>query len=171
MQAITHFLVGIILQILIFPYNPPLGIIFGILTCFFSHFLVDSFAKVTYHPPDAKTNDKFWIIVHIIFYIGAGVVLIYYWIPYWIGMGFSVLIDIYDWGFIRGGRYIKKDPEWLEVYQIHPVIDKVRDRLFFWLPNWNVKRYGVVPEFVLIAIFLYFIECLSNYPPNQFGII
>ena len=161
MQAVTHFLASIILQTLIFPENPPFGsseiqIIIGILAIFFSHFFIDIFAKITYHPPNARVEDKFWVISHIIFYIGAGVVLIYFWIPYWPGMLFSILIDIYDWGFIRGGRYIKKDPDWAEKYSIHPLIDKIRDKLFFWLPNWNEKRYGVIPEIILICLLLYF---------------
>ncbi|MHA1299890.1 MAG: hypothetical protein ACTSO9_10680 [Candidatus Helarchaeota archaeon] len=161
MQAITHFLVGIVLQILIFPERPPfetpvLNLIVGIVLIFFSHFLIDCIAKLTYHPPRAKTDDKFWIIFHILIFIGSGMVLVYFWIPYWIGMGFSVLVDLYDWVFIRGIRYLKKDPIWAERYQIHPIIDKIRDKLFFWLPNWNEKRYGVIPEIILIGILLYF---------------
>ena len=92
---------------------------------------LDTIAKITYHPASPQ-NNKFWLVTHILFYIGAAVVLVYFWIPYWIGMGVSVMVDIYDWGFIRGVRYFRKDPDWLESYRIHPLIDKIRERFFFF---------------------------------------
>ena len=153
-QAISHFLVGIIIQILVIEIFPPLGLILVMIFAFFSHFLVDSFARMTYHLKEPQPQDKFWVIYHIIIYAASAVVLIYFWTPFWIGMGFSVLIDIYDWGVIRGGRKLKKDPTWLEGYEIHPLIDKFRTKFFSWLPDWNEKRYGVVPEAILIIIFL-----------------
>ncbi|MHA1377092.1 MAG: hypothetical protein ACTSRG_01805 [Candidatus Helarchaeota archaeon] len=163
MQAITHFLVGIILQILIFPENPPFQspslfyVIFGIVIIFFSHFLVDIFGRITYHTPDPHPESKFWVVWHIIIFISSGIILVFFWIPYWIGMGASVIVDIYDWGFIRGVRYFKKDPNWAKKYQIHPIIDKIRSKLFFWLPDWNEKWYGVIPEILIIGFSLFFI--------------
>ncbi len=158
MQAISHFLVGIIIQMLLLEVFTPFGIVVGVILvfifAFFSHFLVDSFARMTYHLKEAQPHDKFWVSYHIIIITAAAIVLIYFWRPFWIGMGASVLIDIYDWGFIRGGRKLKKDPLWLEKYQIHPLIDKFRTKFFLWLPDWNDKRYGVVPEAILIGILL-----------------
>lgn len=162
MQAITHFLIGVILQILIFPFNHPIGLVIGILICFFSHFLVDCLAKITYHPATAQTGDKFWVVSHIFLIIGAGVVLVYFWNLYWIGMVFSVLVDIYDWGFIRGIRYLKKESDWFQRYQIHPFIDRIRDKIFFWLPNWNEKHYGIIPEVIFIGLLYYFIIYLKG---------
>lgn len=154
MQAITHFLVGIIIQAVLISLISPLGIILVIVLAFFSHFLVDSLAKVTYHLKDPQWHDKFWIAYHIIIITLAAVVLVYFWVPYWWGMGIASLIDIYDWMFIRGIRKVKNDPLWLQKYEIHPLIDKFRTKFFAWLPDWNAKRYAVVPEAILIVILL-----------------
>lgn len=158
-QAISHFLVGIIVQIIFIEILPPLGLILVIILAFFSHFLVDSVARMTYHLKEAQPQDKFWVIYHIVIYAASAGVLIYFWVPFWIGMGFSVLIDIYDWGFIRGGRKLK-NPTWLEGYEIHPLIDRFRTKFFSWLPDWNEKRYGVIPEAILIGVLLIIIYLL-----------
>ncbi|NVM29559.1 MAG: hypothetical protein HWN65_12025 [Candidatus Helarchaeota archaeon] len=154
MQAVSHFLVGIIIHFLLIDILPPIGVILVIIMAFFSHFLVDSFARMTYHFKEAQPQDKFWIIYHIIIITAGAVVLIYFWNPFWLAMGASVLIDIYDWGVIRGVRKLKKDPTWMEGYEIHPLIDKFRTKFFLWLPDWNEKRRGVIPEAILITILL-----------------
>ena len=158
MQAISHFLVGIIIQMLLLEIFTPFGVVLGvtlvIIIAFFSHFLVDSVARMTYHLKEAAPHDKFWVIWHIIVITGAAIVLVYFWRPYWFAMGASVLIDIYDWGFIRGGRKLKKDPLWLDGYEIHPLIDRFRTKYFSWLPDWNERRIGVVPEAILIVLLL-----------------
>ena len=160
MQAITHFTVGILLQILLINILYPLGLVLTIIACFFSHFLVDTIALITYHPSEPKPKDKFWVIYHIILGVAAGIVLVWFWVPFWIGMGFATLVDIWDWGIIRGVRYVKKDPNWMEKYQIHPTIDKIRDKGFYWLPNWNEKKYGIIPEIIINAILLFLIILL-----------
>lgn len=160
MQAITHFLVGIIIQMLLITFYPPFNIILIIVLAFFSHFLVDSVAKMTYHLKEAQPHDKFWVIYHIIIYTASGIVLVYFWNPYWWAMGIASIIDIYDWVFIRGIRKLKKNPLWLEGYEIHPFIDKFREKFFRWLPDWNEKRFAVIPEAILIAILLVIIYFL-----------
>lgn len=158
MQAISHFLVGIIIQMLLFVVFQPVGLILGVilvlLLSFFSHFLVDSVARMTYHLKEAAPHDKFWVGYHIVIITAAAVVLVYFWKPYWWGMGASVLIDIWDWGVIRGIRKLKDNPLWLEGYEIHPLIDKFRTKFFSWLPDWNGRRIGVIPEAILIALLL-----------------
>jgi hypothetical protein len=133
---------------------PPLGVILVIIIAFFSHFLVDSLARLTYHMKDPQPQDKFWVGYHIVIYAASAAVLIYFWQPFWLGMGCSVLIDIYDWMLIRGVRKLKHDPTWLEGYEIHPLVDRFRAKFFSWLPDWNEKRYAVIPEGILIAILL-----------------
>ncbi len=136
----------------------PLGIVIGVILvivlAFFSHFLVDSLARMTYHLKDPAPHDKFWVAYHIVIFAASGVVLIYFWNPYWLGMGVSSLIDLWDWGLIRGVRKLKNDPLWLEGYEIHPLIDKFRNKFFRWLPDWNERRIGVIPEAVLIGLLL-----------------
>ena len=154
MQAISHFLFVIIIHILLIELFPPLGLILMIILAFFSHFLVDSIARMTYHLKEAQPHDKFWVIYHAIIIPAGFVVLIVFWNPYWLAMGMSVLIDIWDWGVIRGGRKLKKDPTWMERYEIHPFIERFRTKFFSWLPDWNERRIGVIPEAILIAVLL-----------------
>ena len=34
--------------------------------------------------------------------------------------------------------------------QLQPLVDKIREKTFFWLPNWNYKKFGVIPEIIVI---------------------
>jgi hypothetical protein len=154
LQAITHFLVGIIIQSLFINFSPPYNIFLIIVIAFFSHFLIDCIAKITYHLKDPQPHDKFWVLYHIIIFTASAIVLVYFWKPFWWGMGVAVLIDIYDWIIIRGIRKLKKNPLWLQGYEMHPLIDKFREKFFAWLPDWNEKRYAVVPEAILILALL-----------------
>ncbi|MHA1266135.1 MAG: hypothetical protein ACTSRS_12960 [Candidatus Helarchaeota archaeon] len=160
MQAVSHFLVGVIIQLLIGDLVAPVGLFLVILLSFFSHFLIDSLAKMTYHLKDPHPEDKFWLSYHIIIFASSFFVLVYFWNPFWLAMGCSVLIDIYDWVFIRGMRVLKKDPGWFSKYELHPYIDRFRAKYFAWLPDWNEKRYGVVPEAILITILVVVINYL-----------
>ena len=70
MEDITHFLTGVLIQILFFMYFIfPFNILFTMVFAFLSHFLIDALAKITYHTPEALKGDKFWIIWHIIIYL------------------------------------------------------------------------------------------------------
>ena len=89
MQAPTHFFTGILLAKLVgvlLP-NPPLfwsilligGLAFG------SHFLLYGIAVSTYHPPQAKWDNSFWVIFYVVFvYIGAVVVIVIFREFWWI---------------------------------------------------------------------------------------
>ncbi len=160
MQAITHFTTGILIQILIINILYPLGLFLTIIICFFSHFLIDAVALITYHPSEPKPKDKFWVIYHIFLGITAGIVFIWFWIPFWIGMICTSLVDLWDWGIIRGVRHIKKDPDLMTKYQMHPIIEKIRDKAFYWLPNWNENNLAVIPEIVFNGILLILIILL-----------
>lgn len=162
MEAITHILTGVLIQILCFQYIPfPYNIILTILLAFFSHFLIDALAKITYHTPDARWDDTFWVIWHIIIFASSILVAIWFFIPYWLGLLSANLVDIWDWLILRNMQKIKESPEnesskekWGHQYFIHPLIDTFRTKLFFWLPNWNYKKRGILPELMLIASLL-----------------
>lgn len=159
MEDITHFLTGVLIQILFFMYFKfPFNILFTMVFAFLSHFLIDALAKITYHTPEALKGDKFWIIWHIIIYSGSLIILIIFFIPYWLGMLFAKIVDIWDWIILRPiqNKKKKKNPEskWMEKYFFHPIIDKIRKRTLFWLPNWNFKRKGIIPEIIIILFLL-----------------
>jgi len=135
-------------------------IIFG----FLSHFIVDSFAKVTYHTPEPLKEDRFWVSWAI---ISNGITIIFvvwviligqFWFFFWGGF-FSILVDIYDWGILRPiqnkGKNSNDESYWKQGYFFHKLIDKIREEVppFSWLPNWNYERKGVIVELAIIVIF------------------
>ena len=161
MQAVTHLLTGIVIQILCFMYfTLPLNIIFTIVFAFLSHFMVDAFAIVTYHTPEPQKGDRFWSAWIIIMIVGAFVLVIWliiiglFWF-YFLGGFFAILVDIVDWGILRPIQYKKKELDsksiWEEGYYFHKLIAKFREKTLFWLPNWNYKRKGIIPEIIVIT--------------------
>ena len=162
MEAITHILTGVLIQILCFEYIPfPYNIIITVILAFFSHFLIDALAKITYHTPDARWKDPFWVIWHVIIFASSIFAAIWLLVYSWalvLGMVCANLVDIWDWAILRNIQKIKESPEndssgekWGEKYFIHPLIDKFRKKAFFWLPNWNYKKRGIIPELFLIS--------------------
>jgi len=156
MELITHLLTGILVQLacfifFIFPLNIILTIIFG----FLSHFLIDTLAKITYHTPEPHKEDKFWVAWHIITPVLAIILAI--WViligKFWfflLGTIAANAVDIWDWLILRPIQ----NPEakfWGEKLYIHPTIDWIRDHLFGWLPNWNYKKKGIIPEIITIV--------------------
>ena len=163
MQAITHFLAGIFLNVLVIKFIEPvwLQVILIIALGILSHVIIDTFTYFTYHPseaPNPVTRDKFWLVWHAIVYIGSAVVLIYYWIPYWLGMGASVLPDLYDWLFIRPVRSLKKDPDFMKGKEFHPHIDNFREKYLPWIPDWTHRRRGIIPELVIWSVCFIVVE-------------
>ncbi|MFX0206201.1 MAG: hypothetical protein ACFFDT_09450 [Candidatus Hodarchaeota archaeon] len=158
MQFPTHIIIGVLIQYAISTLIPTplwLSLILIVIFTFSSHFLLDALAKVTYHPPE-RIEDNFWLIWHIFVYaIGILLVLIFIW-EYWIGILFANLPDLWDWFTLRKIATRKNQPNWGIRYYLHPVANKIRSYLFFWLPNLNYNRAGILPEFILIFGFLLF---------------
>ena len=165
MELITHVLTGIFIQILCFRYLAfPFNILLTMLFAFLSHFVIDTFAKLTYHTPVALKDDKFWVYWHYIIYISSGATIItglIFYPPYLLGGLFANLVDLWDWVILRPlqNKKKKKDPEskWGEGYFIHPIIDWIRDKPFGWLPNWNYKRKGIIIEIITIFSLIFLI--------------
>lgn len=164
MQAITHVLVGIVIQNLCFIFiGSPFNYIFTVVFAFFSHFVVDAFAKITYHPPDPQKGDNFWrtwgiiMIIAPIFLSIWLIILKQFWF-YFLGAFFSILVDIMDWGIIRPldarKKNLDKDTMWHQTGFFHTYIDILREKILFWLPNWNYKRKGIIPEIILLIVLL-----------------
>jgi hypothetical protein len=156
MEAITHILTGVVLQIISFKYTPfPWNYILTIVLSFFSHFLIDALAKITYHTPEPHKDDNFWVAWHIIILVASIGSAIYFFIPYWVGAIFANAVDLWDWAIMRRIQKRKKENEnidkWGEKYFIHyKIIDKIREKVFFWLPNWNHNKYAIIPELIMI---------------------
>ena len=162
MELITHVLTGVLIQVLCFKYLVfPLNLLLTMLFAFLSHFVIDTLAKITYHTAEALKDDKFWVIWHYIIAISSISTIcvgLFFFIPYIIGGLFANLVDIWDWVILRPIQNKKKkenpDSKWGEGYFIHPVIDWIRDKPFFWLPNWNYKKKAITVEIITITILL-----------------
>lgn len=124
--------------------HPVLSGIIVFIATFLSHFLVDAFAKITYHVPDARPEDKFWLGYHIFIYLLTIALLIVFLNTYWIAILGSVFIDVIDWGILRG--LLKKEP------YIHPIIDKFREKCFSWLPDLIEEKWTVINEFIILGL-------------------
>ena len=58
-----------------------------------------------------------------------------------------------------------KEAKWNEKGFFHPAIDWLREKPFFWLPNWNYEKKGVIVEILTIVILwtliIYFLPFLK----------
>ncbi|MGQ4874883.1 MAG: hypothetical protein ACP6IY_12525 [Promethearchaeia archaeon] len=180
MEAITHILTGIIIQILCFIYFVfPINWFMTAILAFFSHFLIDTLAKITYHTPEPHKEDKFWVIWHIItialifiviaIFFFINVLLIAFFLY---GAFFANLVDIWDWMILRPkhNKFKKENPNgkfWGEKLYIHPIIDWIREKPFFFLPNWNEKKKGVIFEILTLTILslliFYYFQIFDNF--------
>jgi hypothetical protein len=164
MIIITHLLAGILIQILCFKFfQSPLNCLLTFVFAFLSHFILDSFTNITYHTPDPQKGNKFWVFWRIFDYSGTAIISIMFFFPYVLGMLFANLMDVVDWVILRP-IYRKKVGEdefsWNKDFIFHSLITKFRNKLLFWLPNWRFKKYGIIPELIIISGFLIFIIIL-----------
>jgi hypothetical protein len=147
MQAPTHFLVAIVCAKWIEIYwgitSPLLMIVFIALIAFLSHYLVDLIVFMTYHPKEAHPQDKFWVGYHIWAFGLTLFLVIWFWNPFWWVMICSVLVDIIDWGVLRG---ILHRPT-----IFHPFIERIRDKYFSWIPNCTEQRWAIIPELIILT--------------------
>lgn len=164
MIIITHLLAGILIQILCFKFFIfPINFLFTILFTFLSHFILDAFVNITYHTPDPQKESKFWLSWRVFDYTGTAIIAILFFFPYVLGMVFANMMDIVDWVILRP-IYRKKvgneEFDWNKNFVFHELIKKFREKLLFWLPNWRYKKYGIIPELIIISGFLIFIIIL-----------
>jgi len=178
MEMITHILMGVLIQLLCFIFLPLwLAIILTIILGFFSHFLIDALAKMTYHTPEPHKDDRFWVIWHIITPFLIIVFIVWIFIVNWVlffvfllGAISANLVDIWDWMILRPKqRKLKaEDPEakfWGDNLFIHPAIDWVREKVppFSIMPNWNYEKKGVIIEMITIAVLWILVSLLIPY--------
>jgi len=164
MIIITHLLAGILIQVLCFKaFYFPLDFLLTMLLAFLSHFLLDAFVEITYHTPDPQKGDKFWLTWRIFDY-GVSIILLVLFIPYILGMILANIVDIIDWGILRPIHRRKDEKEnynWNKNYVFHTIIAKIRKKFLFWLPNWKYKKFGIIPE-ILIMIILFILIILMK---------
>jgi len=156
MNLITHVLSGVLIQILCFIFFTfPFNYLFTILIAFLSHFIIDAFSKITYHTPEPHWDDKFWISWNIgIRIVGYSALIPFY--HYYLGIIFASLPDIWDWTIVRRiqkRRNVDRKIDYRHNNFFHRIVDKIREKTLFWLPNWIYEKKAVITE-ILIEIAL-----------------
>jgi hypothetical protein len=157
MQAPTHLVAGICLQkaVRVIPPSPWRYVLVALLALTI-HGILDRLAKFTYHPPKRLWKDRFWIAYHSFLAVATIYILVLYWREYWFVTVFSIAPD-FDWvmidlsgylGFLHYRRPFLHD-------RLLRIIDSIPTPSFARsLPNWNVKRKGVLVELLLLAILI-----------------
>ena len=155
MNLLTHVLGGILVQIICFRLFPfPLDLILTIIFAFFSHFIIDAFVLITYHPSEPQKADKFWLSWQIITY-GTGILTSVIFFHYILGIIFANFVDIIDWLILRPFHELRAKNskiDWRRNYLFHNLISKIREKILFWLPNWNYEKKGIITEVILDII-------------------
>ena len=152
MQLPTHVIFGVIIQLLVYQFYPHADIFFLVsvfLIAFISHFIIDSLAIMTYHPPE-RQHTNFWLYWHIFVYV-SGILLILIALisnPLFIvGILGANLPDLWDWVLLR---WILKS-ENKKLY-IHKYANKIRSLFKNHVPDLSYNTIGIIPEFILIVL-------------------
>ena len=153
MNLLTHVLIGVFIQILCFIFFTfPLNFLFTMLFAFLSHFIVDALAKITYHTPEPHWDDKFWVSWNITVRI-SGYIAIFLFFPYYLGMLFANLPDIWDWVIIRRIQKRRNKNGKIDYHHnnfFHRMVDIIREKTLFWLPDWIYEKKAVIVEIIII---------------------
>jgi len=157
MQLPTHLIVGILIQEMItlyIPRNDFIRVLLTIICCFSSHFFVDAISIITYHPPE-RENTKFWLYWHIFVYTAGILIFILFFNPYWLGMLSAYVVDLWDWYFLRPVSNKYNKPDLYQRYGLHFIANTLRKPLIkVGVPDLRYNPYGIIPELVLIGLFL-----------------
>ena len=114
-----------------------------------SHFLLDSIAIMTYHPPQ-RQQTKFWLYWHVLVYTSGIFMIIAFLLInslFIVGIVGANLPDLWDWVLLRG--ILKSKNKRLYV---HKYANKIRSLFINHVPDLSYNAWGVIPEFILIMI-------------------
>jgi hypothetical protein len=166
-----HFLTGVLIQSLIFNWLP---ISWGswlliILISFLSHFIIDVFSWICYHPHLPQKQDPFYRKEHLVVSILPAIVGIYFVFfrvdgfhlfgslidpeCYFFAMLFAWFVDLIDWVFVRGLIHFNKlDKKYWDEGMFHGWINVFRKKIFPWIPDRRMIRSGWIVEFIVGAV-------------------
>lgn len=152
LQLPTHVTFGVLIQIslgLLFPKADIFFYILVFLTAFISHFILDSLAIMTYHPP-TRQHTNFWLYWHIFVY-ATGIFLIVVSLSinifFIVGIIGANLQDLWDWVLLR---WLLKSTN--KKLYIHKYVHKIRSLFISYVPDLTYNRLGIIPESVLYLI-------------------
>jgi len=150
-------LAGILIQFLVFYWIgtiPWLAVILVLVFGFLSHGILDPIAaKFTYHRPDPKWDDKFWLGYHIGMYTFT-LFIVMFFIQYWLGMLASIIVDLFDWGARALKRFKFLHLDWYTEPYVHNIVNKP---LLYCLKGIKGDVYSksrVIPEIIIDVVLL-----------------
>jgi len=164
MQGPTHLVAGICLQKAMRVMPPsPLRYLLVALLALLIHGILDRLAKFTYHPTKPLWKDHFWMAYNVILALATIYILVLYWREYWFVSIFSIAPD-FDWVMMNLSGYLGFLP-----YKrpfLHDKLFRIVDSILTpsrtrFLPNWNLKRKGVLVELLLLAILIFIIVMID----------
>ena len=170
MQGPTHILVGISLEKIFSKkrMQPVVRFVVIAVIALFLHSVFDRIARITYHPPDARYHDPFWVGWHLIIYGLTIYMLVKYWRKYPIGITFSILPD-FDWVILHGSKALMGEhPIWYQTGHIHQFLHNITDAvppfslLHQHLPDRTDDKLGFLWEALIIISLLLFIRWLDK---------
>jgi hypothetical protein len=179
----THFLMGILIQKIFFYFFPPSPLIWLIILIlsFLSHWLIDPFSYVTFHPDENydknHPNDhirKYITIIAAILTASIGIYFIFFTVEkfrlcsslispncYFFTMLAAWFVDVIDWIIVR--NLAKKgiiDKKYFALGILHPTINKFRETVFPKMPNWREKKWAFGVDLGITALLALFVFLL-----------
>lgn len=157
MQLPTHVIFGVAIQIAISILYPRQDLIFFVMVfviALLSHFILDSLAIMTYHPPN-RQQTKFWLYWHIFVYLTGIFFIIVALVSnplLIVGIIGANVPDLWDWVLLR---WILKSTN--KKLYIHKFANKIRSIFKNHVPELTYSKIGILPESVLISLSVLYI--------------
>jgi hypothetical protein len=160
MQTPTHILIGALIQKAVERRVPrrlvpwvsaPLALL--------SHGVLDKLARFTYHPPQARWRDPFWVTFHAAALAGSVALFRRYGRRFKWGVRPAVAQDL-EWVAVHGLRALRPDVDPFGGVRLHGLVSEALDRVpgvraLERLPHWTHKRKAALVEAALIGLVLW----------------
>ena len=154
MQLPTHVIFGVLIQIAISILYSKQDLFFFVMVFFLallSHFILDSLAIMTYHPPN-RQQTNFWLYWHIFVYL-SGIFFIIIALAnnpiFIVGIIGANLPDLWDWILLRW--LLKSTNKKLYVQKF---ANNIRSLFKDYVPDLTYNKLGIIPESILIILVL-----------------
>ena len=162
MQAMTHIAMGALgaklykasAKSLPMPL-PFVALLLILLVMVVSHVVLDDLAKATYHPPNALSDDWFWLLYHGLVLMISLTLLVYFrWA--WLFIIAALLPDV-DW-FARFFGFSLQAHEW---FRSLPIISEWSVQIRSFVPDWRYVPWAAAIEFGLLCLLLVWTQFLK----------
>lgn len=157
--------------------NRKLAFVLVAVFAFLSHGLLDKFAVMTYHRPDADFNDPVWVGYHIGVLVATILFFHWWWKDYKWGIFFAFLPD-FDWVIVHGQNLLgiayhakNRVPgisrHFYDTGYIHSTLHYLYDTIwpFYYLndlPDYRYEPITAVGEILLLILLYLFLRAIKR---------